>query len=224
MQTTTTLIFCALCLAAFLACQGWVKKRGGLQFTACTNDRSRSLNILLHLAGIFILGLIPYLLQKKIEYPNLWWNTPEFSPFGSAFTLVLCLTAALLAFREAGKMSRKTNWNESPDLKLVYVYFPVRIVYITAYEYYFRGILFFGCLMVMHVLWATILNTVFYLIAHLLGDKKEIAGTLVMGPLLCLSCYISGSFWPAVAIHLSLTLFYEINHIRLSNKILKMES
>jgi len=224
MQPTTVLIFCSLCLAAFVACQGWTKARGGLQFTACTNDRSRLLNILLHISGILTLGMIPFLLQRNINYPIHWWKIPEVSPGNAVLTGSLCLVAALLAYREAARMNRNANRGERPDLKLVYFYFPVRIAYITAYEYYFRGILFFGCLMIMHVLWAVVLNTSFYLIAHLLGDKKEITGTLVMGPLLCLCCFTSGSFWPAVAIHLSLTLFYEINHIRFSYTSIKMGS
>jgi membrane protease YdiL (CAAX protease family) len=133
-------------------------------------------------------------------------------------TLILSIAAALLALKEAKKTSALANDDSLPAPHLIYTYLPIRIVYIIAYEYFFRGIILFSSLQRMNAFWAILLNTAFYLIAHILGDRKEILGTLLLGPLLCAACMIASSFWPAVVVHLSLTLFYEIGYLRLSYK------
>lgn len=208
------LLLCTLLLLAFLFCQYGAKGKGALHFTGCTNDNARKANILLHAVGVLLLGLVPGMTVDPAYY--IYGLGTLKAPFGKVvlITFLLSIPAAILAVREAKKMSPAANHTIFNAPYLLYLYFPLRTLYITAYEFFFRGVLLFSCLQILNVFWAIFLNTVFYFIAHLMGDKKEKLGTVLMGPLLCMACLSASSFWPAVTIHLTLTLFYEINFIR----------
>lgn len=212
------LLISTLLLSAFVLCQLAVKRKGGLHFTASRKDTGRRFNIALHLAGILLMGLLPWKLFHKMPFlTDQLFTTPPTAPMIFT-TFILSIAAALLALREAKKMDALANLNSMPAPHYIYTYLPIRIVYIASYEYFFRGILLFSSLQLMNAFWAILLNTGFYLLAHILGDKKEVLGTLLLGPLLCAACMIASSFWPAVVVHLFLTLFYEISYLRISYK------
>ena len=209
------LLFCTLVLLVFLSCQYWARGKGALHFTGCKNNKARKVNILLHAFGVLLMGVATGIVSDPFVFlAGIHTVKPPYGMAGFT-TLLLSVTAAALAFREARKMAGEAEGGSSAP-HLLLIYFPLRTVYIAAYEYFFRGILLFSCLQVFNSFWAILVNTVFYLVAHLMGDKKEKMGTLLLGPLLCVACIMASSYWPAVFVHLSLTLFYEGTFIRLT--------
>jgi membrane protease YdiL (CAAX protease family) len=74
-------------------------------------------------------------------------------------------------------------------------------IYLLAYEYLFRGVLFLGILAYTKLHVAILLNTILYALAHLHKGKKEVLGAIPLGVVFCLLSYYSGSFWAAFVIH-----------------------
>ena len=79
-------------------------------------------------------------------------------------------------------------------------------LYLLAYEYLFRGILFFGVLPWLG-LYATIaLNTTIYALAHLPKGAKETIGAIPLGIVVCLITFETGNIWVAFLVHMILAL------------------
>ncbi|MDP3914517.1 MAG: CPBP family intramembrane metalloprotease [Bacteroidota bacterium] len=83
------------------------------------------------------------------------------------------------------------------------------IAYLLAYEFLFRGFLFFAALPVLGLFFAIVLNTIIYALVHLHKGFKEIIGSVPLGILLCYLTYLSGTIWVAVFTHIILALTSE---------------
>ena len=74
-------------------------------------------------------------------------------------------------------------------------------MYLLAYEFLFRGILFLGMLLFIDLYPAIILNTLLYALAHLHKGKKETLGSIPLGIALCFITYETQTIWTAFAVH-----------------------
>jgi membrane protease YdiL (CAAX protease family) len=83
------------------------------------------------------------------------------------------------------------------------------IAYLLAYEFLFRGFLFFAALTVLGLFFAIVLNTIIYALVHLHKGFKEIIGSVPLGILLCYLTYLTGTIWVAVFTHIILALTSE---------------
>ena len=88
-------------------------------------------------------------------------------------------------------------------------YFLVRILFLVAYECWFRGYLLMDCATGMGVLPAIIINTVLYTLLHVFKSRNELLGCIPFGLLLSAICIWMGAAWPAIVLHMALALTYE---------------
>lgn len=163
----------------------------------------------LHLTGAVCLGLLPLLNfgQSLItiifgrNFPSLAWMC--------SFVLVLFITAS--AGLTAGKRiciryerMRKVSNN------FLMIYFCVRVLFLCAYELFFRGTLLFTCMLFFGITPAVIITTSLTVIVHIFTNKKEMLSCVPFGVLLSSLCITINAVWPAIVIHLALSFAYEI--------------
>lgn len=80
------------------------------------------------------------------------------------------------------------------------------VCYLIGYEWLFRDLLLFQSLEAFSVLEAFLLNCVIYGLAHAHQGIRQSTGAFFIGWLLCTMSYWTGTFWPAFAIHIALSL------------------
>ncbi|MDX1543824.1 MAG: CPBP family intramembrane glutamic endopeptidase [Christiangramia sp.] len=88
-------------------------------------------------------------------------------------------------------------------------YIIIRLIFLFAYEIFFRGVLFIFSLQYVNLVYAIFINLFLYALIHGFDSRKEIIGSLPFGIVLCMFTYYSGSIWPAFIIHASLSLGFE---------------
>lgn len=98
----------------------------------------------------------------------------------------------------------------SPEKVIQISYIPLRILFLFAYEFWFRGILLFSLLTAFDMSWAILINVTLYAGLHAFSGKKEFLGSIFFGVILCMLSIWTESVWPAALIHLALSLSYEL--------------
>jgi membrane protease YdiL (CAAX protease family) len=76
--------------------------------------------------------------------------------------------------------------------------------YLLAYEFAFRGFLFFTCLEVMDLPLAITINVSLYVLVHLAKGWKEAVGAVPLGIVLCLLTFQTGTIWIAFLVHVAM--------------------
>jgi membrane protease YdiL (CAAX protease family) len=74
-------------------------------------------------------------------------------------------------------------------------------LYMFAYEFLFRGFVFFACLAAMPAAFAIAINVALYVLAHTPKGPREALGSIPLGIVLCLSAIETGAIWAAFLIH-----------------------
>ena len=75
------------------------------------------------------------------------------------------------------------------------------IIYLFAYEFFFRGFLLFPCIAEFGLGWAIAINVVLYTLAHADQGRSMMIGAVVFSIVLSLISYYSGNFYAAFLIH-----------------------
>ena len=75
------------------------------------------------------------------------------------------------------------------------------VVYLFAYEFFFRGFLLFPCIDKWGLFWAVVINVVLYSLAHLDQGWRMMIGAAVFSIVLSLISFYTGSFYTAFLIH-----------------------
>lgn len=147
--------------------------------------------------------ILPYTFEHFSE--NTWDIKMIWTSLDTTATLTL---AALLIPLGAINAKGITHLKQYPQVRMRHwnaLYYTINIlswaIYLLAYEYLFRGVLFLGILAHTPLNIAILLNTVLYALAHLHKGKKEVLGAIPLGIIFCLLSYYSGSFWAAFVIH-----------------------
>jgi membrane protease YdiL (CAAX protease family) len=201
----------------------WARRQGAHRLLGENGVRSSSpVLLVVHGAGILLFGLGPLLLSQTGYLPVL--NSTPF-PIGATAVSVLLVTTMLfisprLAVR-AYAGAKPPLPHKQPSPFFLTAYFFLRILFIAAYEWWFRGVLLSGIIAVWGLLPAVCLNVALYTVLHTVNGKKEMLGCVPFGLLLCALCLWQGAVWPAIALHLALTIPYEItllNKLKSTNR------
>jgi len=170
----------------------------------------------LYIGGIFLLGVSPFFTQHLV--PFVFFNTENFGGLSTWITVLLFILSLVITPRIIAKKFNKfpvTSVDAFGHGRSFYItYFIVRILFIGAYELWFRGYLLPDCIISFGVAWAIVINLVLYAILHLVNGRDEVIASIPYGLLLCSLCIWQGAVWPAVLIHLALTIPYEVGFLR----------
>jgi membrane protease YdiL (CAAX protease family) len=131
--------------------------------------------------------------------------------------LFLLIASCRLAEKEYKLNTDRGTRSWPPGNSFLIVYFITRSIFIIAYELWFRGFLLIDSVAFFGIPTALLLNVGLYALLHIVNGKREVLACIPFGLLLCFLCIWQGAAWPAIAIHLTLTLSYEIS---MTNKII----
>lgn len=176
-------------------------------------------------AGAFIFGVIPVLIILLSGAGSLEGFGIKV-PHGDTYlwTVVLSILIIPMNFFNAPKPDnlkvypqiREEHWSVGLLIHSAISW----IIYLLAYEFLFRGFLFFSSLSVLDLWPAIIVNTVIYALVHYPKGYKEMLGAIPLGIVLCYLTYLTGSIWIAVFTHIVLALSNEWFSLKAHPKML----
>jgi membrane protease YdiL (CAAX protease family) len=160
---------------------------------------------------ILILPLLPF--AKEASFPFWAIASTDLYPtlaFALIFsTMTILVTSKIGRHSENTRIYRQVRTREG-NVKLLISNALSWTLYLTAYEFLFRGYLFYSCLQFTTVENAFIIGVVAYSLAHLFKSEKEFLLSVPFGGLLCYITFVTNNVWAAVAIHLALALSYDM--------------
>lgn len=188
--------------------------------------------------------LISSLFYGLLPLVIIWTTGSEPESFGISFnkkgvTLLsgmmigIVLTGAVIFnYRKPGNLKdfpqiRKERWSLSTAVMSSATW----IIYLFAYELFFRGYLLFSLNGYLGKWPAIAVNIILYSLVHYHKGWKETAGAIPLGFVLCLMCLMTGNFAAAFIAHVFLALSNEwlslwahpsINLARKSNKLMNI--
>lgn len=163
-------------------------------------------------ALVALILLVPVLAYLRQPNYHSIFPFPDQAPAGALLaTLIFVLSTGIGGWRTAGKQI--AAWGALPPVSLprnqVQRYLMARLFYIIVYEAYFRGFLLWLALDYVGLPTAIAINLALYLIAHYPCERKILLGCIPMCILLCLVNYWASSVYPAILVHIALTMPYE---------------
>ncbi|MEO5905879.1 MAG: CPBP family intramembrane glutamic endopeptidase [Saprospiraceae bacterium] len=218
MDTQLTLIlFHSTCYLLFLFLLWRAKEKKGLRLFD-ENGLATNLPILIELqvAGIVLFGILPFVFEHPGSF--IFFNGIDVTNLSSWITILFVLVSLMITPLILGKNLRAfpgmINASSSPGTAYYVTYFVIRIIFIIAYESWFRGFLLTDSIVSFGVVWAILSNVFLYALLHVVNGKDEVIACFPYGLLLCGLCVWQGAVWPAVVIHLALTVPYELGFVR----------
>ena len=167
------------------------------------------------------LGLIPLILLKRSFNETITREVlPTFSWFLSFIFLVILVTICSLRISRQIHISHKDIHILSG--KFLGQYFFVRILFLVAYELFFRGLLLFDCIEWFGIFQAITFSTLLTVILHVFSGKKEMWACIPYGIISCCCCISIQAVWPAIILHLALSITYETSLLNRSLTHLKL--
>lgn len=167
--------------------------------------------LLLQAAGILLMGILPFLSTNSVL--PMFLRTANLLSTPALLSVLLSAGVLLVAPHLSAKMYTETTSMQQPKnaLSLAFItgYLFLRTLFIAAYEIWFRGFLLVDSIDLFGIPIAVSLNIALYTLLHLVNGKQEVLGCIPFGLLLCALCLWQGAVWPAVVLHLALTLSYE---------------
>lgn len=163
----------------------------------------------LHIAGIGWLALVPVMLFHQSFKATL---SGTGLPSNSLVLLFLFLLVVIcLTGYRAGRQIEISRYYCAGLSKVFLVhYFFFRILFLFSYELFFRGFLLFECIQIVGIFSALLVTTGLTVLIHLFTNNKEMWGCIPFGIVLSLCCVAFNSVWPAIVLHIALSLSYEI--------------
>jgi membrane protease YdiL (CAAX protease family) len=172
------------------------------------------------LTGVICFGLIPFatIIFTGNKSLNLYGLSVKNLPETLIWLLAVAPLIVFINFKAAQSthnlamypQMRVKEWN----LSLFAVSTLSWLVYLFAYEFMFRGFLFFSCLGGLSLIPVIAINTLLYALAHVTKGLKETAGAIPFGILLCIVTFRTETIWFAFGIHSFLALSNEWFSIR----------
>jgi len=166
----------------------------------------------LQMAGILWLGIIP-LFIFHYSFPTTLYGKqfPDISMILTLLVVLLILiqAAATEAQKKIPKITAPGNSLIFFSKKFISRYIILRILFLTAYEIFFRGYLLADCIFYLGIYGGILVNVFLYTLLHIFCEKKELLACIPFGILLCCFCIWVGAAWPAIIIHVSFSLCYE---------------
>jgi hypothetical protein len=178
------------------------------------NEGSVRAVIFRRLSGITIFLILPLLLYLILTGKNLMSAYTGSMSDRTLFWL-LPLGAFLILINYFNSRTPE-NINQYPEIRekewtpsLIFLSALSWIVYLFAYEFLFRAMLFIPSLELFGFLPAVVLNTGIYSLVHIHKGVKEGIGSIFLGFVLCLLVAGTGTFWIAFFVHVILALSSE---------------
>ena len=212
-----TLFFYVISYLFFLILLWTSKEKRGLRVF---DDKGLADNlpmlIALHVGGIFLFGVIPLISSHPGTFRFL--NVDLAGRLSTWITVIMFILSLIITPRiikkKFSQLEENTPVYTSPGTPFYMVYFFIRFMFIGVYECWFRGFLLTDCIISFGIGWAILINVCLYAVLHIVNGKDEVIACIPYGLLLCTLCIWQGAVWPAVVIHLALTIPYELGFIR----------
>ena len=210
MQPSNFITMCLACFACQFLITGFARLHNSNRLFTETGKPARSMPLLIvsHVAGACCLGLLPWLVESGSHIPSATPDVVRITFFVIAVFLVVavgCYAGSLVKLKESLALFPR---------HLVYIYFTARVLFLCSYEYFFRGILLFETGLLMGTLHAIIISTTFTVLLHVFTNKKEMLACIPFGLLQCILCIYLQSVWPAMLVHVALSMAYELAAIK----------
>ena len=198
---------------AYTKMYDWIYSRVGFSF-----NRTVFHAVFFRLAGFFFFGIIPFILFQVhgAEFDFLIIEKEHLSK-----TLLWTAILSLVAFSVAYINVKNSKQSIYPQFKIDKWTIPYKcltystwILYLTGYEFMFRGLLLFGLVEEFGYYPSIILNVVLYAFVHIPKGLKEVIGCFILGPILCWTALYTDNVFSPIVIHLSLCLGNEYFSIR----------
>jgi membrane protease YdiL (CAAX protease family) len=166
--------------------------------------------------GFLWLGVVPFfILHHSISEIVFGRRAPGMVQLCTL--LVLLILAIATAITESDKLNtRKAVEEQISRLSKTYLlrYILYRIIFLVSYESFFRGYLLTDSMQLTGVVLAVVINISLYSALHILNDRREFAGCVVFGTILCCLCIWCEAAWPAILIHTVFSLVYELRSVK----------
>jgi len=195
------------------------KKQNGIRLLN-ENGPVTNLQLLigLHVGGFLLFAAVPYYAFDESLREVIVGKT-AITTIQLSVIAALLLTAIIIGPILSEKQFRKINSNAGlAGVRLangfLMNYFIVRILFLVAYESWFRGFLLFDSTINWGLPFAIIINIAFYTFLHAVNDKNEMLACIPFGLLLCLLCTWVNAAWPAILIHVVLTISCEVHLVK----------
>ncbi|MCL6258828.1 CPBP family intramembrane metalloprotease [Aquiflexum sp. TKW24L] len=154
---------------------------------------------------------MPVLISGKEIANHLIFGRNQLSTIQFAFLALLVILAFVVGLSIAKKLDQKSPiYQPTPALAIFSGYFILRFLFLISYEIWFRGYFFSDLITVFSIPIGIGINIILYALIHIFNSKKEATSSLGFGLLVCLIVLNFGGVWPAILIHLSLSIGYEI--------------
>jgi membrane protease YdiL (CAAX protease family) len=175
-------------------------------------------------AGFLIMGAVPGLLYYFLV-------SSDFGKFGVSldhvksnypivFLLILIIGFVLFVNQKTNRQNNSLQIElEEWDLPLFLVNAFGWIVYLTGYEFLFRGILLFGCFESFGIWPAIAINMAIYSAIHMVNGKGQAIGALFFGAVACYLTLSRGTILIPIAMHVALSVFSDYFSIRYNDKL-----
>ncbi|NNK72787.1 MAG: CPBP family intramembrane metalloprotease [Flavobacteriaceae bacterium] len=200
----------------------WKSKKlgiGNLESALSVENGLEQINIK-HSIGIVSFGMIFLIFSPEFDVHLT--GIREFNLVEIIVVVLLISLAIIISIRSARSTEIHKAKIDIPTIQRIRYYFIVRTIFLFSYELFFRGILFFLLIDFVGVIWAILIVTGSYILIHIFDSKVEIIGSLPFGIILCLISYFTHSIWGPFAIHLGLSMAFELTRFSLINqKIVK---
>lgn len=173
--------------------------------------------IFLGLASAFIITVV--LKDNLFDY-GLGFSFQSPPPLWTYLVIPAILTAGYFSASKPGNLAlypqmRIQNWTPGVLLLSSISW----VIFLTGYEFLFRGFLFYSALTLLPPWSAIALNCSLYAFAHLYKGPGEAFGAIPLGILLCYITLLTGNIWSAVIIHSIMALSNEWYSIRFNREM-----
>jgi membrane protease YdiL (CAAX protease family) len=213
-------IYHAFAYISMLMMSWWAFRNNSLRFVS-EEGWPNKLKILFFLMffGISVWAVLPILISSKEIAIQLIFGRNQISSIQLTFFAVLVILAFVVGLSFAKKLDFKSPiYQPQPTFAIISSYFILRVLFLISYEIWFRGYFFHDLIVVLPIPIAIGINIILYALIHIFNSKKEAISSLGFGLFICLIVLSFGGVWPAILIHLSLSLGYEIGFIVLLPK------
>jgi membrane protease YdiL (CAAX protease family) len=165
--------------------------------------------------GVVCLGVLPAIVTLTFTEYSLIDLGLGFQNFGTSVIWILGLSSVAVLVNSINSIKqdnlamypevRAKNWSKALVFNSAFTW----TAYLFAYEFLFRGILWFCTAPVIGFIPAIVLNCAFYALVHVPKGKKETIGAIPLGIILCILTDLTGTFWIAFVVHIALALSNE---------------
>ncbi|HWC55239.1 MAG TPA: CPBP family intramembrane glutamic endopeptidase [Chitinophagaceae bacterium] len=222
MSTSILIVKYAICYGAFLSVLLWSKYNGGNKlFDEKGPAHNTGALFASQIGGIIFLGIVPaFILDRDLSAMVFGRTVRDLFP---VVVVILLFVAVILFARIQSEnlfqklvIDQKTFKIFRSDFVTRYVL--LRLLYLFAYEIFLRGYLLKDSVSYLGITYAVVLNVVLYTLLHAPAGKKEMIACIPFGVLLCMVCIWLNAVWPAMLLHVALSMTYEINLVQKFSK------